>query len=44
MPYSLQDLYKNISFETVWNFGTAGGIKLDFGYEMVNFVERDKGK
>lgn len=33
--------------ETVWNFGTAGGIKLD-GYngchEMVNFVERDKGK
>ena len=30
---------------TVWNFGTAGGIKLDHGcYEMVNFVERDKGK
>lgn len=29
----------------VWNFGTAGGIKLDTGcYEMTNFVERDKGK
>ena len=31
--------------DTVWNFGTAGGIKLDHGcHEMVNFVERDKGK
>ncbi len=31
--------------ETVWNFGTAGGIVLDHGcHEMVNFVERDKGK
>lgn len=30
---------------TVWNFGTAGGIKLEHGcHEMVNFVERDKGK
>jgi adenosylhomocysteine nucleosidase len=30
---------------TVWNFGTAGGIKLEFGlHEMKNFVERDKGK
>jgi len=30
---------------TVWNFGTAGGIKLDTGiWEMKNFVERDKGK
>tara|TARA_R110000851_G_scaffold323417_1_gene490097 strand:- start:574 stop:1110 length:537 start_codon:yes stop_codon:yes gene_type:complete len=30
---------------TVWNFGTAGGIKLDSGlHEMKNFVERDKGK
>ena len=29
----------------IWNFGTAGGIKLEQGcYEMVNFVERDKGK
>lgn len=29
----------------VWNFGTAGGIKLDPGcYEFKNFVERDKGK
>lgn len=31
--------------KTVWNFGTAGGIKLEHGcHEMVNFVERDKGK
>lgn len=31
--------------QTVWNFGTAGGIKLSSGcHEMVNFVERDKGK
>ena len=30
---------------TVWNFGTAGGIKLHDGCnEMKNFVERDKGK
>ena len=30
---------------TVWNFGTAGGIKLGLGlHEMKNFVERDKGK
>jgi adenosylhomocysteine nucleosidase len=30
---------------TVWNFGTAGGIKLHEGcHEMKNFVERDKGK
>ena len=30
---------------TVWNFGTAGGIKLHDGcHEMKNFVERDKGK
>ena len=30
---------------TVWNFGTAGGIKLGTGlHEMKNFVERDKGK
>ena len=30
---------------TVWNFGTAGGIKLDKGlHEMKNFVERDRGK
>jgi len=30
---------------TVWNFGTAGGILLESGcHEMVNFVERDKGK
>ena len=30
---------------TVWNFGTAGGIKLPTGlHEMKNFVERDKGK
>ena len=30
---------------TVWNFGTAGGIKLDKGlFEMKNFVERDKGE
>lgn len=30
---------------TVWNFGTAGGIKLHTGcHEMKNFVERDKGK
>lgn len=29
----------------VWNFGTAGGIKLSTGiYEFKNFVERDKGK
>ena len=29
----------------VWNFGTAGGIVLKEGcHEMVNFVERDKGK
>ena len=29
----------------IWNFGTAGGIKLEQGcHEMVNFVERDKGK
>ena len=29
----------------IWNFGTAGGILLDSGcHEMVNFVERDKGK
>ena len=29
----------------VWNFGTAGGIMLNHGcHEMVNFVERDKGK
>ena len=30
---------------TVWNFGTAGGIKLHDGcHGMKNFVERDKGK
>jgi len=30
---------------TVWNFGTAGGILLESGcHEMLNFVERDKGK
>ncbi len=30
---------------TVWNFGTAGGIKFESGcHEMKNFVERDKGK
>jgi len=29
----------------VWNFGTAGGIKLNSGcHQMFNFVERDKGK
>lgn len=31
--------------DTVWNFGTAGGILLDSGcHKMVNFVERDKGE
>lgn len=31
--------------DTVWNFGTAGGIVLKEGcHEMVNFVERDKGE
>jgi|TARA_X000001036_G_scaffold327472_1_gene306008 adenosylhomocysteine nucleosidase len=30
---------------TVWNFGTAGGIRMIQGiHEMKNFVERDKGK
>ena len=29
----------------IWNFGTAGGILLNEGcHEMVNFIERDKGK
>lgn len=31
--------------DTVWNFGTAGGILLDSGcHKMVNFVERDKAE
>ena len=29
----------------IWKFGTSGRIKQEQGcYEMVNFVERDKGK
>ena len=38
-------IIERLNPRTVWNFGTAGGIMLESGcHEMLNFVERDKGK